>query len=101
VKARARSIAEGRPRVNEGLLQAARSKVKNNLLNIMTQTEQKTVLDAIEQLHSMVEKLERKVKGFNKKFDNYHKVNQRLVNLAFGMIASATIVTLAQTIFRR
>jgi prefoldin subunit 5 len=71
-------------------------------------TGQKTVLDAIErldhkidQLDSKVEKLEGKVDGFNEKFDYYQKASQSVVNLAFGLIASATIVTLAQTIFRR
>jgi myo-inositol catabolism protein IolC len=36
VKARARSIAEGRPRVNDGLLLAARSNQTIKLLNIVT-----------------------------------------------------------------
>jgi archaellum component FlaC len=87
---------------------------QSQLLNIMTSatdsdiTGQKTVLDAIErldhkieQLDSKVEKLEGKVDGFNEKFDYYQKASQSVVNLAFGLIASATIVTLAQTIFRR
>jgi prefoldin subunit 5 len=64
-------------------------------------TGQKTVLDAIERLDGKIEKLESKVDNFNEKFDNYQKASQSLVNLAFGLIASATIVTLAQTIFRR
>jgi hypothetical protein len=54
----------------------------------------KTILDAID-------KLDHKIDTFNEKFDNYQKASQSLVNLAFGLIASATIVTLAQTIFRR
>jgi hypothetical protein len=88
VKARAKSI--------EGLFAAARSIVKNNLLNIMTQATDtdKTILDAID-------KLDHKIDTFNEKFDNYQKASQSIVNLAFGLIASATIVTLAQTIFRR
>jgi hypothetical protein len=55
----------------------------------------------IERLDGKIEKLESKVDNFNEKFDNYQKASQSLVNLAFGLIASATIVTLAQTIFRR
>lgn len=54
----------------------------------------KNVLDAID-------KLDHKIDTFNEKFDNYQKASQSVVNLAFGLIASATIVTLAQTIFRR
>ena len=61
----------------------------------------KLVLDAIEKLDGKIEKLESKVDNFNEKFDNYQKASQSVVNLAFGLIASATIVTLAQTIFRR
>ncbi len=61
----------------------------------------KTILEAIERLDGKIEKLESKVDNYNDKFDNYQKASQSLVNLAFGLIASATIVTLAQTIFRR
>jgi prefoldin subunit 5 len=64
-------------------------------------TGQKTVLDAIERLDEKIEKLESKVDNFNEKFDNYQKASQSVVNLAFGLIASATLVTLTQTIFRR
>jgi hypothetical protein len=46
----------------------------------------KTILDAID-------KLDHKIDTFNEKFDNYQKASQSLVNLAFGLIASATIVT--------
>jgi hypothetical protein len=68
----------------------------SNLLNIMTQATDadKTILEAID-------KLDHKIDTFNEKFDNYQKASQSVVNLAFGLIASATIVTLAQTIFRR
>jgi peptidoglycan hydrolase CwlO-like protein len=77
------------------------------ITNIMTQTSEidttgnKIVLDAIEKLDGKIEKLESKVDNFNEKFDNYQKASQSVVNLAFGLIASATIVTLAQAIFRR
>jgi hypothetical protein len=54
----------------------------------------KTILEAID-------KLDQKIDTFNEKFDNYQKASQSIVNLAFGLIASATIVTLAQTTFRR
>lgn len=42
-----------------------------------------------------------KTDNFNEKFDNYQKATQSLVNLAFGLIASATIITIASSIFRR
>jgi hypothetical protein len=64
-------------------------------------TGNKTVLDASDKLDGKIEKLESQVEIFNEKFDNYQKASQSIVNLAFGLIASATIVTLAQTIFSR
>jgi Skp family chaperone for outer membrane proteins len=38
---------------------------------------------------------------FNEKFDNYQKATQSIVNLSFGLIASATIITIVQGIFYR
>lgn len=38
---------------------------------------------------------------FNEKFENYQKATQSIVNLSFGLIASATVVTIVQGIFFR
>lgn len=38
---------------------------------------------------------------FNEKFDNYQKATQSLVNLSFGLIASATVITIVQGVFYR
>jgi Skp family chaperone for outer membrane proteins len=38
---------------------------------------------------------------FNEKFDNYQKATQSIVNLSFGLIASATVITIVQGIFFR
>jgi uncharacterized membrane protein len=46
-------------------------------------------------------RLESKIDTFNEKFDNYQKATQSLVSLAFGLIASATIVTVVSSVFRR
>jgi FtsZ-binding cell division protein ZapB len=83
---------------------------------------EKLVLDAISELKSEVTELKSDVtelksevtelksefadmkndaKSFDNKFENYQKATQSVVNLAFGLIASATIVTLASSIFRR
>jgi molecular chaperone GrpE (heat shock protein) len=64
-------------------------------------TELKQVLDSIAELRSDFTELKTDVERFNDKFDNYQKATQSVVNLAFGLIASATIVTLASAIFRR
>ncbi len=45
--------------------------------------------------------LERKVDISNEKFDNYQKATKSLVNLAFGLIASATVITVVSSVFRR
>lgn len=50
------------------------------------------ILDAIETL-------DHKIDTFHEKFDDYHKASQSIVNLAFGLIASAMIVNVVQTIF--
>jgi predicted PurR-regulated permease PerM len=46
-------------------------------------------------------RVETKINTFNEKFDNYQKATQSLVNLAFGLIASATIVTIISNVFIR
>ncbi len=37
----------------------------------------------------------------NTKFDNYQKATQWVVNLAFSLIASATVITVVSSVFRR
>jgi tetrahydromethanopterin S-methyltransferase subunit B len=68
-------------------------------------TELQQVLDSIAQLKTdvdtRIDKLDVKIDTYSDKFDTYQKANQSLVNLAFGLIASATIVTLAQILFAR
>jgi uncharacterized protein YoxC len=41
------------------------------------------------------------VENSNTKFDNYQKATQWVVNLAFSLIASATLITVVSSIFRR
>jgi tetrahydromethanopterin S-methyltransferase subunit B len=68
-------------------------------------TELQQVLESISQLKldvdNKIDKLDTKIDTYSEKFDTYQKANQSVVNLAFGLIASATIVTLAQVIFAR
>jgi tetrahydromethanopterin S-methyltransferase subunit B len=68
-------------------------------------TELQQVLESISQLKmdvdTRIDKLDTKIDAYSEKFDTYQKANQSIVNLAFGLIASATIVTLAQVIFAR
>lgn len=55
---------------------------------------QKQVLDSIQELKTDIEKS-------NDKFEVYRQATQSLVNLAFGLIASATVITVASAIFKR
>jgi hypothetical protein len=46
-------------------------------------------------------RLDSKIDAFNERFDNYQKATQSLVFLAFGIIASATLIIIVSSIFRR
>jgi molecular chaperone GrpE (heat shock protein) len=59
------------------------------------------VLESIAELKTEFKELERKVDVSNDKFDNYQRATQSLVNLAFGLIASATVITVVSSVFRR
>ena len=58
------------------------------------QTELQQILNSISELKTEVE-------GFNNKFDNYQKANQSVVNLAFSLIASATVLSIVYRVFPR
>jgi hypothetical protein len=61
----------------------------------MTQDDfQKQVLDRLDKLDNDNEK-------FNDRFGNYQQATQSLVNLAFGLIASATVITVVSSVFKR
>jgi hypothetical protein len=61
----------------------------------MSQEEfQQQVLRNFEELKADVEKS-------NEKFDIYRQATQSLVNLAFGLIASATVITVVSSVFKR
>jgi hypothetical protein len=61
----------------------------------MSQEEfQQKILNSLEELKTDVEKS-------NEKFEIYRQATQSLVNLAFGLIASATIITVVSSVFKR
>jgi hypothetical protein len=64
-------------------------------------SELQQVLDSIAELKVEFKDLKADVENFNDKFDNYQKASQSLVNLAFGLIASATVITVVLSIFPR
>ncbi|WP_254923723.1 hypothetical protein [Pseudanabaena sp. SR411] len=57
----------------------------------MSQEEfQKQVLESLAELKTDVERLDASIEKSDDKFDTYRQATQSLVNLAFGLIASAT-----------
>lgn len=61
----------------------------------MSQEEfQQKILNSLEELKTDVAKS-------NDKFEVYRQATQSLVNLAFGLIASVTIITVVSSVFKR
>lgn len=68
----------------------------------MSQEEfQKQVLDSFAKLKTEVERLDTSIEKSDDKFDTYRQATQSLVNLAFGLIASATVITVVSAVFKR
>jgi uncharacterized protein YlxW (UPF0749 family) len=65
------------------------------------ETEPSELQQVLESFRQIENRLETKIDTFNEKFDNYQKATQSLVNLAFGLIASATVVTIISSVFCR
>jgi molecular chaperone GrpE (heat shock protein) len=64
-------------------------------------TELQQVLSSLTELKTDITELKTDVENSNTKFDNYQKATQSVVNLAFSLIASATVVTIVSSVFRR
>ena len=69
---------------------------------------QQQVIDRLEKLTVEVDKLSTEVDKsndstdrFNEKFVEYRQATQWVVQLAFGLIASATVITIVSTVFKR
>ncbi|MEG4445673.1 hypothetical protein QUB47_27310 [Microcoleus sp. AT9_B5] len=72
----------------------------------MTSTTNKepTLADVIEKLDKLsaeVEKLSRDSEKFNDRFSNYQQATQWVVQLAFTLIASATITVIITSVLRK
>ena len=68
----------------------------------MSQEEfQKQVLDSLTALKADVEGLDTRIEKSDSKFEIYRQATQSLVNLAFGLIASATVITVVSSVFKR
>jgi septation ring formation regulator EzrA len=76
----------------------------NEKFEVYRQANQSTIQDVVtrlDKLSSDVEHLSTDVEKSNDKFEIYRQANQSLVNLAFGLIASATVAIVISVIFRR
>ena len=62
---------------------------------------QQQVLDRLDRLSEDVEKAIADTEKFNEKLADYRQATQWVVQLAFGLIASATVITIVSTIFKR
>ncbi len=62
---------------------------------------QQQVLDRLDKIDVDVEQISKDNEKFNDRFGNYQQATQSLVNLAFGLIASATIITVVSSVFKR
>ncbi len=75
----------------------------------MTQDDfQKQVLDRFDKIDDRLDKIDVDVEQISKdnekfsdRFANYQQATQSLVSLAFGLIASATVITVVSAVFKR
>lgn len=69
-----------------------------------TPNREPTLTDVIERLDKLtddVERLSTEVKRFDDRFADYRQATQWVVQLAFTLIASATITVIITTVFRK
>ena len=69
-----------------------------------TPKQEPTLADVIEKLDKLstdVDKLSTDVEKFNDRFSNYQQATQWVVQLAFTLIASATITIIISSVLRR
>lgn len=59
------------------------------------------VIEKLDMLSTKVERLSTDVERSNDKFDNYQKATQWVVQLAFSLIASATITVIITSVLRK
>ncbi|UJB72282.1 hypothetical protein HRE53_27155 (plasmid) [Acaryochloris sp. 'Moss Beach'] len=59
-----------------------------------------TVLEKIQQIDTKVEKLDTDVRAANERTDTYWEASKLLINLAFGLIATAVIAIIVPAVLR-
>jgi hypothetical protein len=69
-----------------------------NIMTQITDTDLQQLKDLITEGQIATKK---QIDTFNERFDNYQKATQWVVALAFSLIASATVITIISSVFRR
>ena len=64
-------------------------------------TDVQTVRIDVEELRGEAKQAVTDTEKFNEKFADYRQATQWVVQVAFGLIASATVITIVSTIFKR
>ncbi|MCP2727625.1 hypothetical protein [Limnofasciculus baicalensis] len=59
------------------------------------------VIEKLDKLSTEVDRLSTDVEKFNERFSNYQQATQWVVQLAFTLIASATITVIITSVFRK
>jgi hypothetical protein len=67
----------------------------------MTQDTETQILVELRTISTRLDEMEVQTEKFNDRFSNYQQATQWVVQLSFSLIAAATIVTLASSIFKR
>lgn len=69
----------------------------------LTLDKEPTLTDVLEQLNELsgeVAELSGEVKKFDERFSNYQQVTQWVVQLAFSLSASATVIVVITSVFK-
>ncbi len=59
------------------------------------------IRNEVAEIRSEVAEMNENTQKWDERFETYQKANQSIVNLAFSLIASATVVTIASALFLR
>jgi predicted nucleic acid-binding Zn-ribbon protein len=64
-------------------------------------SEVAAIRSEVAEIRSEVAQMKENTSKWDDRFETYQKANQSIVNLAFSLIASATVVTIASALFTK
>ncbi len=68
---------------------------------VEVRSEVAEIRSEVAEIRSEVAEMKENTQKWDERFETYQKANQSIVNLAFSLIASATVVTIASALFLR